>query len=268
MTTKRGINLGCGRVIMPCERPEHHKLLPEFLYTDPDIQWDNADWNAGDGVNMVFDLFDYPWRVLSDAASVAIGGPSEYMLPSDTYDYAIVSHLVEHIPHHIVENGKFVHRHPLYQDGWFYWFSELNRILKPGGKAYILCPYAWSNSGMSDPTHTRYITLATLNYLIPNEGSPFVYRQAGRWKPIDYQADFAWTPHELGVRIIRETMDLLGHTNRMFTHGLVTSADWSTTISDDPKSLAMFYSLIWDTAQTNLNTITDIRFVMGKLGED
>ena len=106
MTTKRGINLGCGKVILPCERPNQHGLIPDWLYTDPEIAWDNADWNGLEGVNKVVDLFDYPWRE-SDGA----------VLPDNTYDYAIASHIVEHIPHHIVCNGQFVTRHPEWQDG-------------------------------------------------------------------------------------------------------------------------------------------------------
>ena len=163
--TKRGINLGCGKVILPCPRPAHHGLIPEALYTDPNMAWDNADWNALPGVNQVVDLFNYPWS-----------------LEDNSYDVAIATHIVEHIPHHIVLNGQFVHRHPDYQDGWFAWFGNLWRIMKPGGEVYILSPYGFSNAGMSDPTHTRYLTLATFNYFdAPTNDSPFEYRMAQRW---------------------------------------------------------------------------------------
>lgn len=251
MTTKRGVNLGCGRVTLPCERPKHHELVPEFLYTDPDIQWDNVDWNAGEGVSHVVDLFDYPWA-----------------LESDTYDYAIASHIVEHIPHHIVERGQFVHRHELYQDGWFYWFSELNRILKPGGQAFILCPYAFSNGGISDPTHTRYVTFATFYYLIDNAESPFTYRKAGRWADIDSARNLRWTPHVMGVRKVRETMHTLGTLSASMTHGVVTMADgWKEDIPRDDESMTVFNSLMWDNAQTTLNTFADIMVILEKASD-
>lgn len=191
--SKRGINLGCGNIIMPCARPAHHQLIPEWLYTDPDIVWDNADRNEYPGVNKVLDLFDYPWHALE----------------SEAYDYAIAAHIVEHIPHHIVWEGQFVQHHKDYQDGWFAWFGELRRIMKPGGQAWILAPYAFSNAGISDPTHTRYITMATWGYLNePNEQSPFAYRQRGGWK-FDFGRDVWWAPHEDAIRELKLQTALL-----------------------------------------------------------
>lgn len=186
----RGINLGCGKITLPCPRPDHHFLIPEDLYTNPDITWDNADWNEAEGVNLIVDLFDYPWRTRAgtlEEVTTANGSylvpPTEQPIPSNTYDVAIASHIAEHIPHHIVERGQFVARHPLYQDGWFAWFAELWRILKPGGKAYVLVPYAWSNAGISDPTHTRYLTPASFGYFESGEnGSPFAYRTGAQWR--------------------------------------------------------------------------------------
>jgi len=187
VATKRGINLGCGTVIMPCPRPKHHRLIPEWLYTDPDIAWDNADWNALPGVNKVLDLFDYPWHDLE----------------TGVYDYAVASHIVEHIPHHIVWEGQFTPRHPEYQDGWFAWFSELRRIMKPGGEVWLLAPYGFSNSGVSDPTHTRYITLATFGYFSgPGPDTPFLYRSNGQWE-IDIERDIWWMAHEDMLRDLR-----------------------------------------------------------------
>ena len=112
-------------MILPCEQPQHHALIPGFLYTDPDIQWDNADWNAGGGVSLDVDLFDYPWKTRVESPSSL--SPEDYAkwsmdgdktglpLPDATYDYAIAAHIAEHIPHHIVENGQFVARHREYQ---------------------------------------------------------------------------------------------------------------------------------------------------------
>jgi SAM-dependent methyltransferase len=185
--TQHGINLGCGTVILPCERPAHHGLIPETLYSDPAITWDNVDWNAVHGVTQVVNLFDYPWRN-------ALGNE----LPDNTYDVAIAAHLCEHIPHYIVERGAFVPHHAEFQDGWFAWFAQLWRILKPGGKAYILVPYAWSHAGISDPTHTRYVTPSSFNYFdAPHNDSPFTYRVGSRWV-IDLNAT-GWQVHALAL---------------------------------------------------------------------
>jgi hypothetical protein len=219
---KRGINLGCGTIIMPCPRPRHHYLIPEWLYTDPDIEWDNADRNEYPGVNKVLDLFDYPWHALE----------------SEAYDYAIASHIVEHIPHHIVWEGKFIPRHEEYQDGWYAWFGELRRIMKPGGQAWILCPYGFSNGGISDPTHTRYITLATWGYFNePGENTPFAYRQHGGWK-IDVANDIWWSPHEDTVRELKHRAAML-----------IDGKDWLDE---------MLAPATYQAALSRLNAITDI----------
>lgn len=205
----RGINIGCGKVILPCEQPAHHRLIPANIYTNPDIQWDNADRAALPGVNVVMDLFDYPWREAKRVVSVERNGDGSFttvygepIIPDNTYDVAIAAHICEHIPHHLVMNGQFVHYHPDYQDGWFAWFANLHRILKPGGKAYILVPYAWSNGGISDPTHTRYLTPASFGYF--NESDTFTYAKTGAWNVnLDY---VTFTPHELGVAALNSRL--------------------------------------------------------------
>lgn len=211
--TKRGVNLGCGMVCLPCERPLHHQGVPEELYTDTTIRWDNVDRNQEQGVTNVVDLFTYPWN-----------------LPSNTYDLAIAAHIVEHIPHHIIWNGadwgdyslknfstgarelisqfgQVIPHHPVYQDGWFAWFSELYRIMKPGGKVYIPVPYAWSHSGISDPTHTRYMTLETFGYFsnITDEKPTFRYRMDQYWD-VKFNTTI-WAPHYQAYAIAKAELE-------------------------------------------------------------
>lgn len=153
---------------MPREKPAHHALLPEALYTDTDIQWDNADAVPGEGVNLVVDLFDYPWQ--QNGAD----------LPCDTYDVALATHLIEHIPHGVMEHGKVTNTH----GGWWVWWNELARVLKPGGVVWVLSPYGVSHSGLMDPTHTRYLALETFGYFAPDPDAPFDYQLRYEWEAV------------------------------------------------------------------------------------
>jgi len=173
--TKRGLNLGCGRIILPCEQPAHHRFLPSEIYTDPAIRWDNADLHANDGVNLILDAFDYPWKTEQLSANGAYS--VEWEIPDNTYDVVLAAHLIEHIPHVVTRNGQFAKS----SGGWWAWWDELGRVLKPDGVAYVLFPYGWSNGGLMDPTHTRYLTLEAFGYFAPNPDAPFDYHLKHLW---------------------------------------------------------------------------------------
>ena len=89
-------NLGCGTVILPCEQPEHHHMLPAELYSYPN--WHNIDRIMGFGTDTHVDLFSYPWRVHGAEYDQA-------HIPDNFYGGALLSHLVEHIPHPIDTSG-------------------------------------------------------------------------------------------------------------------------------------------------------------------
>jgi hypothetical protein len=293
---KRGINLGCGNIILPCPRPEHHALIPDAMYTDSDIEWDNADWNELPGVNKVVDLFDYPWRETATQNCPDCGvKPGQFhkmdcdwqtvdqglyvpthnvegetsslhcgpQLPDNTYDYAIAAHICEHIPHHIVWEGQFVHHHPEYQDGWFAWFAELWRILKPGGTAHILVPYAWSNSAISDPTHTRYLTPATFAYFNnAHEESNFHYRMKQKWEYIDYATKgVQFRPHMQATARIRENMRLLQQIAKMQSHATfnpIASGFLEENLGEQERMVQeTYWSSTWELAQSNINMIAE-----------
>ena len=149
------LNIGCGTQIMPREKPTHHYLINDELY-DMDCDWLNVDRIQTDGVDVQMDAFRYPWP-----------------LDSDAFDGALLSHIVEHIPHYT--DGP-------YRDGFFDFFAELHRVLKIGSTAHILVPYAWSTAGMIDPTHTRYLVPGTFWYLCDDESNaPFRYKSGPRW---------------------------------------------------------------------------------------
>lgn len=167
MIQKSYLNLGCGRVILPASRPAHHALVDEAIYDYP--LWHNVDRNNMPGVSECLDIFRYPWP-----------------WPDNSFDAALLTHIVEHIPHEIrIHAGDDpvrpeVSRVLQCQDGWYAFFAELYRVLTPGAIAHILAPYGWSQGAITDPTHTRMVTEQTFTHSMkPDENSPFAYETGG-----------------------------------------------------------------------------------------
>lgn len=168
------LNLGAGRVIFPADRenpPVHLLPLPESAY---EPGWVNVDRVAGPGIQEVLDLFAFPWVRSSN------GNPFN----DDSVDAIYASHLVEHIPHRVgisagappAVAGRYM---ALCErlDGWFVFFYECWRVLRPGGTMHVVAPFGHSVGGMTDPSHTRYILPGTFQYLQMSEpGAPFDYK--------------------------------------------------------------------------------------------
>lgn len=162
------LNLGCGRAQFPAEpgaKVVAHiaAYLPDSAY-DEAAGWVNVDRIRQSGVQQVVDTFHYPWPWADNSV-----------------DEIWASHIVEHIPHDPkvrffaprILRDLVKHAH----DGFYAWFYEAWRVLKPGGLIHIVCPWAWCVTGMSDPQHTRYITSQTFSYLQPQkDDAPFQYQ--------------------------------------------------------------------------------------------
>jgi len=207
MTQKPYLNLGCGHIILPREKPGHYGLLPDSLTAYP--LWHNVDRNAAQGVDRVMDLFTYPWA-----------------LEDNAYDGALLSHIVEHIPHE-PRNGL--------QDGWFAFFAELYRVLTLGALVHILCPYGWSQGAITDPTHTRLITEHTFTHSMQvDDNSPFAYATGG--------INFALRGYSFGLY-------------PMFAH-LRPSAD------DNENSEQHKRGLFQDALMTRVNVVNDLYAVL------
>jgi len=109
-----------------------------------------------DSVDYVVDLQSYPWPIESESA-----------------EEINCSHYIEHIPHvdvqGIIKNcnsfEEFKEKLSNTKDGLVNFFNELYRILKPGGKVYLVAPYYTSMRAYGDPTHTRYIGDYSFYYL-------------------------------------------------------------------------------------------------------
>lgn len=203
MSEKPMLNLGCGRIILPADKPDHHVLVESDIYSYP--EWVNIDKNMVQGVDKVVDLFKYPWD-----------------LPSDSFSGALLAHVCEHIPHGIsfsrspdeinypedyspnsdvttkygqhldsvaskyarqLERFEILKR---MQDGWFAFFSELWRVLEHGAVVHIISPYGFSNGGLIDPSHTRYLTEHSFSHsMSPNPDAPFEYDRQLHFRQIE-----------------------------------------------------------------------------------
>lgn len=171
------LNLGCGKTHLPSAPPPGHETVDPTLYEYP--LWLNVDKVEGVGADKTFDLFKYPWP-----------------LEDNSYDGALLAHLCEHIPHEITVSNDGINPNKfssasLYtdranellkmQDGWSAFFSELYRVLTPGAIVHIVSPYAYSDSGVVDFSHTRYLTERSfLHSMQPaNDGATFQYNNGG-----------------------------------------------------------------------------------------
>lgn len=137
-------------------------FLPDTAYGADD--WRNVDSLAQPGVDEVVNLFEYPWPWADNSVSEIW-----------------CSHIIEHIPHAATIRPFEATpglRKAAASDGFYAWFYEAWRVLKPGGVIHIVTPYGLSIAGMSDPQHTRYITPETFGYLAPqsNDSAPFDYQ--------------------------------------------------------------------------------------------
>lgn len=128
--------------------------------------WVNVDKFSNVGADQVVDLFKmpYPWE-------------------DNSVDGILCSHFLEHLPHSLVPHNMDTFPWTderqielLKLDGFFAFFEEVYRILKPDGWIEIESPFGWSTGSFQDPTHTRYLVLQSFGYLHKEEkDSPFDY---------------------------------------------------------------------------------------------
>lgn len=175
------LNIGCGKTHLPSEMPPGHEMVDVDIYNRP--LWINIDKVDGVGADIRFDIFKYPWP-----------------LPSNSFDGALLAHIVEHVNHEIRvvephwpsvfdENFQSAFRQwrsdtikwGQLQDGWYAFFSELYRVLTPGALVHIVSPYGHGDGAITDPTHTRYLTVNTFQHSMQpdSDGATFQYNNGG-----------------------------------------------------------------------------------------
>jgi SAM-dependent methyltransferase len=202
------LNLGCGRAQFPTTRENPftaHQLyaverhLPAAL--DSSAEWVNVDSAPIEGVDKVMDLFTYPWAFADNSV-----------------DEIFCSHIIEHIPHdakvrqprterregvYIVEIDDSILIRAAKLDGWYAFFYEAWRILKPDGKIHIIAPYGWSSGAMHDPTHTRLVAPGCFGYFSPNPDAPFDYQIPARFEQVSNEVRVT----DIGRRLVEEFGD-------------------------------------------------------------
>lgn len=189
------LNLGCGVYPFPYIRdavpnPVWNEPLPDEAF---EPGWVNVDKHLAPGVNEKIDLFKFPWVRSSN------GSPFN----DDTFDYIWAAHIIEHIPHVVsVAPGLPGALSTQYRtmtedlDGFFCFFAECWRVLKPDGLMHIRFPYGASYQALSDPTHTRYLTPLSFSYLAAKEATtPFDYNVPCHFEvdgPYDFRLQGHW----------------------------------------------------------------------------
>lgn len=107
------LNLGCG-----------NEVLRHYI---------NLDSIQLEGVDVVYDLKEYPWPFEDNSSS-----------------FILCKHVLEHLHESI----------PAVEEIW--------RILRPGGKVQIHVPYWNSSDAVTDPTHIRYFNEHSFDFFDPD----------------------------------------------------------------------------------------------------
>ena len=159
------LNIGCGNFTFPTYpgdpmAREKEAYLPPSAFTAED--WVNVDKLDSERVDQVVDIFKYPWP-----------------WKDNSIDEIFCSHVAEHIPHDAIItlpglDAKLDHSASL--DGWYAFFYEVWRVLKPAGLIHIVCPYAFHVGAMADPSHRRYLVPASFGYFQPDADASFDYQ--------------------------------------------------------------------------------------------
>jgi SAM-dependent methyltransferase len=115
-----------------------------------------ADWVGIDiqelpGVDIVWDINVHPWP-----------------LPDECVTVAVASHVLEHIPKVVIDNGRT--RWPFIEV-----MNEIWRVMKPGGQFLIAVPHGASPGFLQDPTHAAPINEYTFHYFDPEASGGLLY---------------------------------------------------------------------------------------------
>ena len=179
-----------------------------------------------DAVDYIVDLRVFPWPIESESAEEINCG-----------------HYIEHIKHDNValdlkqildksnsfeEFKENVNSQDFLapQDGFIKFINEVYRILKPGGKVYLVAPYWSSHRSVGDPTHARLIADSTFWYLDKGWMEENLLKHYGI--ECDFEVDLSY--------YIDNEMTLKSEPvrNKAFTHDLNTILDLIIELTKRP----------------------------------
>lgn len=117
-----------------------------------------------EGVDIVHNLWEYPWPIESGSVEVAF-----------------CSHYIEHIPmEYVTHNEKR-------KEAFLAFFDEVYRILTPEGQITIVAPYWSSVRCWQDPTHRRAISENSFLYVWK------AWRESNKLDHYNVECDFDFT---------------------------------------------------------------------------
>lgn len=125
----------------PLENTNRIKLLDIACGQNKQQDAIGIDISPCDGVDIVHDLWTYPWPI-----------------EDSSVESAFCSHYIEHIP------MEYVYHNTKTKDALLAFFDEVYRILVPDGQITIVSPYWMSIRSWQDPTHRRAVSEHTFLY--------------------------------------------------------------------------------------------------------
>lgn len=130
------LHLGCGRKQQLEQLPPIRCFTGHGTEVAPPIRLINLDGMEHVGAHLTATL-----------------GRDQIVLPDGCVDLILATHVLEHIG----VQGEL--------EGWFQFWGEAYRVLKPGGRLEFLSPYYTSQWCWGDPTHSRAISEFVFLYL-------------------------------------------------------------------------------------------------------
>ncbi len=191
----RELLLGCGH--SRDKRLDPREFLPNQAVAPEDFrtwrgQLETLDYELECRPDFVCNLQRVPWQVSR------LGDPCELptVLDESSYDELHAYEVLEHLG----RQGDF--------RAFFAHFSEIWRVLKPGGYLCATCPSRYSEWLWGDPGHTRAILPASLVFL----SQPQYDTQRGQTSMSDYR------------RVYRADFDIIVRLDDHHTHRFVLQA--------------------------------------------
>lgn len=143
----QALNIISAAEVMPTLTPAAPIKINLGAGSEPTEGWVNLDWIAGEGIQVVHNLLEFPWPFEDNSA-----------------DEIKAIDVLEHMPNYTPDNRS----NPIA------FVEECHRILKVGGKLTIQVPHWGSPNMWIDPSHVRGFDPKSMDYFDPQ-------KELGQW---------------------------------------------------------------------------------------